>query len=140
MKAFSRTIDLRSRLPMLLAVGAFGVGALALLNSRAQAAEMPQVTVSAPSVKTVDRDPATGALIQTETQTIRIKIDPAMLTNNSGVALLNDKVLQTARQICSSLETPNFDDDECVSNAVKSAQPQIAADIALARANANAKG
>jgi UrcA family protein len=139
MKAFSRTIDLRSRLPMLFAVGAFAFGALALSNY-SQAAELPQATVSAPSVKTVDRDPATGALIQTETQTIRIKVDPVTLTTNSGVALLNDKVLQSARQICSSLETLSFDNDECVNNAVKSAQPQIAADIARARANANANG
>jgi UrcA family protein len=147
MKAFSRTIDLRSRFPMLLAVGAFAFGALALLNSRAQAAEMPQVTVSAPTERTPGtfgdvisndgRDEAINSSLPTVSRTVRLKVDPVMFTTDSGVALLNDQVRETAQKLCSSLDTPSFENDVCVADAIASAQPQIAAGVARAKANAN---
>lgn len=147
MMAFSRTINLPSRLPMLLAVGAFAFGALTLLNSRAQAAEVTEVIVSAPGERQPDtfgnvngpngRDEAINASIPTVSRTVRLKVDPVMFTDNSGVALLNDKVRETAQKLCSALDTPSFDDDACVAAAIASAQPQIAADVARAKANAN---
>ena len=146
MMAFSRTINLPSRLPMLLAVGAFAFGALALLNSRAQAAEVAQVTVSAPGerqpgtlgdVNNFGRDEATNASIPAVSRTVRLKVDPVMFTTDSGVALLNDKVRDTAQKLCSSLDTPSFDDNACVAYAIASTQPQIAANVARAKANAN---
>jgi UrcA family protein len=146
MMAFTRTLP--SRLPMLLAVGAFAFGALALLNSRAQAAEVAEVAeviVSAPSERQPDtfgdvngpngRDEATNASIPTVSLTVRLKVDPEMFTTNSGAALLNDKVRETAQKLCSSLDTPSFDHDACVAAAIASAQPQIAADVARAKEN-----
>jgi UrcA family protein len=117
-----------NRLPMM-----FAVGALALFGARAHAADLPQVTISAPSVKTVDRDAAAGAPIQEVTETARITVDPITLTTNSGVALLKDKVLETAQRICSTMDPlTDTDDGSCVREAVKSAQTQIEADVAQA--------
>jgi UrcA family protein len=60
-----------------------------------------------------------------------------MFTTNSGVALLDDKVREAAQKLCSSLDTPSFDENACVAAAIASARPQIAADVARAKANAN---
>jgi UrcA family protein len=116
------------RLPILLAFAA-----LAFVSALAQAADLPEVTISAPSVKTVDRDAATGAPIQEVTETARVSVDPVTLTTNSGVALLQDKVLETAQQLCDSTDPlAGEDDGSCVREAVKSAQTQIEADVAQA--------
>ena len=117
-----------NRLPVM-----FAFGALALFGARAYAADLPEVTISAPSVKTIDRDAATGAPIQEVTETARVTVDSITLTTNSGVALLKDKVLETAQRLCSSMD-PVSDEDEgsCVREAVKSAQTQIEADVAQA--------
>ena len=74
--------------------------------------------------------------IEEMTQTGRIKVDPVTLTTNSGVALLNDAVQATAQKICYSLDPVSFDDGQCVRDAIKSAQGQVAAAVARARANA----
>ena len=131
---FSKTRALRSRLPVALALGA-----LAFMSAGAQAADPDEVTISAPSVKTVGHDEATGAPIQDVTQTISIKFDPVTLTTNSGVTLLKDSVLQSALQVCDSIGLPMSDDDDgtCVRNAVKSAQAQVDAAIARARSATN---
>jgi UrcA family protein len=130
----SKTRAPRSRLPVALALGA-----LALTSAGAQAADPDQVTISAPSVMTVGRDEATGAPIQDITQKISIKFDPVTLTTNSGVALLEDSVFQSALQVCNSIGLPMSDDDDgtCVRNAVKSAQGQVDAAIARARSATN---
>jgi UrcA family protein len=133
MKSFikSSVVSFPDRLPVLLAFAA-----LAFVGTLAQAADLPEVTISAPSVKTVDRDAATGAPIQEITETARVSVDPVTLTTNSGVALLQDKVLETAQQICDSTD-PLADegDGSCVREAVKSAQAQVKA--AVARANSD---
>jgi UrcA family protein len=117
-----------NRLPMM-----FAVGALALFGARAHAADLPEVTISTPSVKTVDRDAATGAPIQEVTETARVTVDSITLTTNSGVALLKDKVLETAQRLCSTMDpVADTDDGSCVREAVKSAQKQIDADVAQA--------
>ena len=119
------------RLPILLAFAA-----LAFVSALAQAADLPEVTISAPSVKTVDRDAATGAPIQQVTEAARVSVDPVTLTTNSGVALLQDKVVETAQQLCNTMDPLAVEDDgSCVREAVKSAQAQIKA--AVARANSN---
>ena len=137
MITFGNTRALRSRLPIALALGA-----LAFMSVGAQADEpdqVDQVTISAPSVKTVGRDEATGALIQDVTQKISIKFDPVTLTTNSGVTLLKDSVFESALQVCNSIGLPMSDDDDgaCVRNAVKSAQAQVDAAIARARSTTN---
>jgi UrcA family protein len=134
MTTFSHSRTFRSRLPVALALGA-----LAFVSAGAQAADPDEVTISAPSVKTVGHDDATGAPIQDVTQKISIKFDPVTLTTNSGVTLLKDSVLESALQVCNSIGFPMSDDDDgtCVRNAVKSAQEQVDAAIARARSAAN---
>lgn len=135
MKSLNPITTVPGKMPALLAAGLFAVGALGLFSGRAHAADLEQITISAPSVKTVGHDYATGAPIQEMSQTGRIKVDPVTLTTNSGVALLNDAVQTTAQKICFSLDPPSFDDGECVRGAIKSAQGQVAAAVARARAN-----
>lgn len=124
------------RLPVVCAVGLFSFGALG--SSTAQAADQEEITISAPRTKTIGHDPATGASIQVDKQSAHLKIDPLMFTTNSGIALVKDSVLDTARKICASLDPLDSDDGgDCVRGAVKSAQPQI--DAAVARAKSTAQ-
>jgi UrcA family protein len=134
MTTFSHSRTFRSRLPVALALGA-----LAFMSAGAQAADPDQVTISAPSVKTVGRDAATGAPIEDITRKVSIKFDPVTLTTNSGVTLLEDSVFESALQVCDSIGISMSDDDDgaCVRNAVKSAQGQVDAAIARARTAAN---
>jgi UrcA family protein len=116
----------------------FFIGAAAIISAGAHAADYDQITVSAPKVKTVGRDTATGAPIEETTVTTKVQYDPVTLTTNSGVTLLNDSVLDAARKACNSADPLRDDgDDMCVSTAVESAKPQI--DAAIARARATAK-
>jgi UrcA family protein len=129
----SNTLTLRRTLPIALAIGA-----LALVSARAHADdEIPEVTISAPAVKTVGRDYATLAPIQESTVTARVAYDPVTLTTNSGVALLNDAVLDAARKACWTADPLGDDGGSCVQTAVKSAQQQVTAAVAHARSNAN---
>jgi UrcA family protein len=131
MISFNRTRALRSRLPTVLALAAF-----AFMSAGARAADDPdEVTISAPNVKTVGRDEATGAPIEETTRTASVKFDPVALTTNSGVALLKDSVVDAANKVCSSITLPmaDEDDDTCVRDAIKSAQAQVNAAIARAR-------
>ena len=116
--------------PLALAVGVFAFASLCI--GRAHAADLEEITISTPRVKTVGHDAATGAPIQVVTQSAHIGIDPTMFTTNSGVALVHDSVRDTARKICYSLDPLNTDDSDCVREAVKSAAAQI--DAAVARA------
>jgi UrcA family protein len=127
-----RPKTLRKSLPL-----AFALGALAIMSVSAQAAEPDEVTITAPAVKTVGREPATLAPIQEVTVTGHVTFNPVTLTTNSGVALLNDSVLEAARKACSSADPLMQDEETCVHYAVKSAKPQVDAAIARARSNAN---
>jgi UrcA family protein len=135
MISFSRIAALRSRLPAVVVLGA-----LAFMSAGAQAADPDEITVSAPNVKTVGRDEATGAPIQDITENASIKYDPVTLTTNSGVALLKDSVFEASLKVCNSITLTMSDDDgdTCVRNAVKSAQAQV--DQAIARARSTATG
>jgi UrcA family protein len=135
MKSLSHVTTVPARMPALLAAALFAVGGLGLFSASAQAADLDQITISAPSVKTVGHDYATGAPIEEMTATGQVKVDPVTLTTNSGVALLNDAVQAAAQKICYSLDPLSFDDGECVRGAIKSAQGQVAAAVARARAN-----
>jgi UrcA family protein len=134
MISFSRIAALRSRLPAVVVLGA-----LAFMSAGAQAADPDEITVSAPNVKTVGRDEATGAPIQDITENASIKYDPVTLTTNSGVALLKDSVLQAALKVCNSITFSMSDEDDgtCVRDAIKSAQAQVDAAVARARSTAN---
>ena len=127
-----RVNTLRRSLPI-----AFAIGALAIISTRAHAQDLDEITISAPAVKIVGRDPATLAPIEESTVTARVAFDPVTLTTNSGVALLKDGVVDAARRACDAADPLTMDDGTCVQTAVKSAKPQITAAIARARSSAN---
>ena len=122
---------------------AFAAGAIALLSGRAHAADpngldpvqLDPITVSAPAVKIVDRDSATGATIEQVTITARVQADPAALRTNYGALMLNYSVLDAARKACTAADPFEEDDGTCVRDAVESAKPQVDAAIARARSS-----
>jgi hypothetical protein len=120
---------------------AFAVGAIALISTRAHAAEpdqldpvqLDQITVSAPATKIVDHDAATGATIEQVTITARVQADPAALKTNYGALMLNYSVLDAARKACTTADPLEDDYGKCLHDAVESAKPQVDAAIARAR-------
>jgi UrcA family protein len=108
-----------------------------MFNAGARAADLEQITISAPNVKTVGADTATGAPIEEITSTARITVDPVRLTTNSGVALLQDSVQDAAQKLCYSLDPLSFDNNQCVRDAERSAQAQITAAVARAKTPTN---
>jgi hypothetical protein len=122
---------------------ALAVGAIALVSARAHAADPDQldpvqldpITVSAPAVKIVDHDPATGASIEQVTITARVQADPAALKTNYGALMLNYSVLDAARKACTAADPVADDYGTCVHDAVESAKPQVDAAIARARSS-----
>ena len=125
---------------------AFAAGAIALVSARAHAADPDQldpvqldpITVSAPAVKIVDRDTATGAPIEQVTITARVQADPAALRTNYGALMLNYSVLDAARKACTTADPLADDDGTCLHDAVQSAKPQV--DAAIARARSSVAG
>jgi UrcA family protein len=109
----------RSNLYLIAAIGV-------CTGASAQPAALEEVTVTAPTVKTIGRD-ATGTPIRELGATVRVQYNPIMLTTNSGRALLDDKVAEVARMLCSAGDTvSNTDDDgNCVRQAVKTAKAQL---------------
>jgi UrcA family protein len=128
----NRTGALRSRLSAALALGA-----LVFMSAGAQAADLDEITLSAPSVTIVGRDAATGAPIEDVTKKASVKFDSVTLTTNSGVALMKDSIYETARKVCYSIDPSMLeeDNDTCIRDAIKSAQAQLDAATARARAN-----
>ena len=119
------------------AIATLLVGAILLVNATAQADEpdtLNQITITSRSVKTVGHDLATGAPIKEITKTAHVQYDPVVLTMNSGVSLLKDSVQDAAVKVCASLDPLDGEDEDCVRRAVESAQPQIKAAVARARA------
>jgi UrcA family protein len=126
---------------------AFAIAALAVLGTRAQAApslatDNNEVTITATHEKTIPYDPVTRGPVHEVTVTARVRADLDSLTQNSGVALLKDDVRDAARKVCTMADSARFDrtsDDyvDCVHRAVRSAEPQVAALVARARASEN---
>jgi UrcA family protein len=124
--------SLRNIAPGSLAVAA-AAAALALWSARAHAADLDQITLSAPIVKDLQPNDVTGDPEQETIVNARVQFDPATLTMPSGVALLKASVEEAARKACLRAGfDPIYDDDGCYRGAVDSAQPQI--DAAIARA------
>jgi UrcA family protein len=125
---------------------AFAAAAIALVGARAHAADAGQldpvqldpITVTAPLVKIVDRDAATGAPIEEVTIKARVQADPAALRTNYGALMLDYSVLDAARQACAAADPIEDDDGTCVHDAVETAKPQV--DAAIARARSGLKG
>jgi UrcA family protein len=122
---------------------AFAVGAFALMGARARAAntdsldpvQLDPITVSAPAVKIVGRDSATGAPIEDVTIDARVQVDPEALKTNYGALMLKYSVQDAAREACAAADPVTQDDGTCFQKAVHSAEPQIDAAIARARSN-----
>jgi UrcA family protein len=117
----------------------FAIAVLALLSNRAHANDSDVITISVSSVRTggiVESRPVllnVGFHPAGVTLTARVQFDPVTLRTNSGVALLNDGVLEGARKLCHAADSTTLDDGTCVREAVESAQPQVKAAIACAR-------
>ena len=116
---------------------AFAVMGLAVSSVSAYAAEPDEVTISAPSTRTVARDYATGAPIQETTVKVSVSYDPVTLTTNSGIALLKDNVADAARKACDTADPLTDDGGTCVREAISSAQSQIAQAVTKARNSAS---
>ena len=119
---------LRSGLAAVLAIGA-----LTVLNARVQAAELDPITLSAPIVKNVKSDVLSEIPSKDVTVNADISVDMETLRNDSGVVLLKDRVIEAAYKACNAADPLVGDDGTCVHQAVKDAQPQVAAVIARAR-------
>ena len=108
---------------------------LGLLSAAgAQAADLGEVTVTAPAITTIGRD-ATGTPIRQLSGSVQLHYNPISLTTNSGRALLDDRVADAARALCSANGAfSNVDDDyNCVRGAVAGARAQL--DAATAEVN-----
>ena len=116
---------------------AFAVMGLAVSSVSAYAAEPDEVTISAPSTRTVARDYATGAPIQETSVKVAVSYDPATLTTDSGVALLKESVADAARKACDTADPLTDDDGACVRGAIDAARAQIARVVSQARSGAN---
>ena len=116
---------LRRSMPLFI-IGAFVVVGV-------QAADLKEVTVMAPTIKTVGRD-SSGAPIRQVTASARVQYNPIMLTTNSGRALLQYKISEVARKLCREIGTvainPAEDEGTCVQRAVAGTKVQIAAAMA----------
>ena len=108
------------------------IGTVSLASVCAQAQNLAEVTVTAPTVRILGRD-ATGTPIQQVTAMARIQYNPISLTTNSGRALLDDKVAEVARRLCTAGGRVNNTDDDgaCVRQATNDAKSQL--DAAAAR-------
>lgn len=115
---------------------AFAFGALAVMSTRADAADLDQITLSGPVVKTVGHDIG-GARTESVTVTALVTTDPQTLTFDSGVALFKDSVREAARKACAAADRLGPDDGTCVRNAIAAAKPQVDAAIADARTHVN---
>jgi hypothetical protein len=123
---------LRRALPIV-----FAIGALAVMTSHVQAAELDKLTIDRPIVKLVGRDESTEAPIEDVTVVAHVIPDPDTLTTDSGVVLLKDYVLEAARKACFAADPMAPDDGTCVHKALLEAKPQMAALIAQAKSKAN---
>jgi UrcA family protein len=112
---------------------AFALGAFALTANNVYAADLDKVVIEPPVVKVVGRDEATDAPIENVTVVARVIPDPETLTNDSGVALLNDNVREAARKACFEADPLTPDDGTCYRKAVASAKSQITAMVARAK-------
>ena len=107
------------------------LGALCFAAVGAHAQNMPEVTVTTANkaIKTIGHDNK-GTPIRQLTATARVQYNPIMLTTSSGRALLNGRVAQVARDLCSDggLFSNTDDDLNCVRGAVQGAKTQIDAE------------
>lgn len=114
------------------------LAALATVSTGASAAELDRIEIDRPVVKVVERNPI-DAPVEDVTVVARVIADPETLTMKSGIKLLNDNIVEAARKACYEADPLEPDDGTCVRNAIKSAQAQIPAVVARAKAETTAK-
>ena len=105
---------------------------LAIATPGANAAELDRVEIDQPVVQVIGHD-SIDAPVENVTVVARVIPDPETLTTASGVKLLNDYILETARKACFAADPTEPDDGTCVRNAVKNAKQQIPALVARAK-------
>ena len=133
----SRMTILCRSLPLALAVEALiftSAPAHAAAQENLNPVQLDPITVVAPAVKIVGRDAASGALIEDVTETARVQADPAALRTNYGALMLKYSVRDAANKVCTEVDPFAEGDVGCVEKAIESAQPQVEAAIARARA------
>ena len=136
----TRRNTLRAAPPLALRIGlpiACAIAAFAAMGTRAGAAELDQITVAAPVVKTVGRDSDTNAPIDRVTVAATVATDPETLTFPSGVVLFKDYVSEAAHKACAAADPSRPVDQACIRNAIAAAKPQVNAAIADAKSRAN---
>ena len=118
---------MRTPIPTIIAIGVLGAAG-------AQAADLGEVTVTGPTIHTIGRD-ATGTPVRQLSGTVTVQYNPISLTTNSGRALVDYRVANVARNLCSANGAfPNADDDfNCVQQAVRGAKVQLDAATAQVR-------
>lgn len=109
---------MRGSIPIIIAVGTF--------STAVGAQELSEITIAGPAINTIGRD-AHQSRIQQLSGTVRVHYNPIMLTTNSGRALLDARVEEVARRVCSANGIyPNVDDGwHCVDNAIKAAKSKL---------------
>jgi UrcA family protein len=132
------TLSLNLNAARMTFCAALAIGTLSGLAGRAHAQDLDPITYSPPAVTTVGRDLATNAPIEKVTVTARIDADKETLRNDSGVVLLNDRVVEAALKACRSADQFASPGGACVRSAMRSAAPQIKSAIAQARADSAA--
>ena len=119
---------MRAWIPVMIAVGAFNAAV------DAQTTDLTEITIASPAVTTVGRD-MYGSRIRELSGTVQVHYNPLMLTTNSGRALLDARVAEVARRVCSANGIySNVDDNwHCVGQAIKAAESKLDAATAQVR-------
>lgn len=126
-----------SRINLLAAVATIAAAATPLLpvavDAQTAAADRAAITVTAPRARTVDRNSATGAPIQTITTQSLVYIDDLDLRTKTGRDVLDTRIAAAAKEACdwlnevypaTPLSVPSSQSD-CRADAVRTAQSQV---------------
>jgi hypothetical protein len=114
------------------------LAALATVSTGVSAAELDRIEIDQPVVKVVGRTQI-DAPVEDVTVVARVIPDPQTLTMKSGVKLLNDNIVEAARQACYEADPLEADDGSCVRRAVRDAKAQVPALVARAKADTTMK-
>ena len=114
------------------------LAALATVSTGVSAAELDRIEIDPPVVKVVERTPI-DAPVEDVTVVAHVIPDPETLTMKSGIALLNDNIVEAAQKACFEADPLDVDDGSCVRRAVREAKAQIPGLVARAKADSTAK-
>jgi len=118
----------------LLTAGSFAASAVAQTAYRDAPTNYDEdpIVVAAPHVWQSDRDPATGAPIETSVARSRVSYDDLDLRTDEGRDVLLARVSSAARRVCRRLDIVSPPDgmdqpsrQDCEADTVQRAQPQV---------------